>query len=1076
MYKRIQTICLVLLFTSVSTIKIEASESLNNSNSDVHKTEFKKVEFILKEQERQQNLVSPQNVVVKKTNDGYMLEVDGKPFFINGMNWDYFPVGTNFNYSLWKQSDDLIKSALDAEMSLLKNMGVNAIRMYTGVPAKWITYIYENYGIYTMLNHSFGRYGLTLKGQWTPNTNYADPVTRELLITETKSMVAEYQNTPGLLLFLLGNENNYGLFWRGAETEDIPVEDRQSTLDAGNMYKLFNDAVKEMKTISPSHPVAICNGDLLFLDIIAKECTDIDILGINVYRGPTFTDLFDRVKTEYDKPIVLTEFGTDAFNAKSNQEDQAYQAEVLVSNWKQIYANAAGMGNNGNSLGGFTFQFSDGWWKTGQTVDLDEHNSAASWSNGGYSNDFAEGENNMNEEWFGICAKGLTNERGLYELYPRAAYYALQDAHKFNPYTSTSDNTSDLFADISIADAVLKARGDKAVLESKDKGKLYMSNLQANFSTFQTGGSLTTTPETADPTTTTYPSSQGFDHMQSFNLGVTARPAPNMKANVQFNVLGNVATNPIDEIFYENRGRPLTVQTPNGPEQIASNNRIQLYRASYEWDAKDFKVTGFYRTGHYHWGYEGDFFGLYPEANYGPNIDIYNGNAPFGMEIEGKKHIKGLKVAFGPELWWGANPAVLVKYRKEVAGMDVTGIFHEDLTQRNNLQSSFAVPVPKTRRATISLGKKMEKLTFNVGGMWGGQPLNGRKFQLISDDVVYEDKIKSSDNWGGKAKLTYSSGAIRWYGLASYMGLVANGGVDQTQTFTGWRLRDIGSGNMYNALTGFTYNIGKIQIAPNFLFQKPLAGPIGPTFAAPARPRNILDDPFSVRGNRETLGGELLLTFDPTPATWMYEWDNDRMEDAKFAMSAGFVYRHLPTVQDAAIGILGNGRTTFVFPGSAPAQDLWEINTRLVSKINPEFGIIGNFYVGNGQANGADTRVINRSGVDIRTIYKKMKLTTIARFNDWGPFDYHRDFNQTFPVQLIGDWSIEIGKPDWFMLPGTKIGFRTTYRTLDDFSNRYVPTEILDISGNLVPDPTAFGFPNGNEWEFRTYVQININN
>ena len=83
MYKRIQTIFLVLLFTSVSTIKIEASESLNNSNSDVHKTEFKTVEFILKEQERQQNLVSPQNVVVKKTNDGYMLEVDGKPFFIN---------------------------------------------------------------------------------------------------------------------------------------------------------------------------------------------------------------------------------------------------------------------------------------------------------------------------------------------------------------------------------------------------------------------------------------------------------------------------------------------------------------------------------------------------------------------------------------------------------------------------------------------------------------------------------------------------------------------------------------------------------------------------------------------------------------------------------------------------------------------------------------------------------------------------------------------------------------------------------------------------------------------------------
>ena len=384
--------------------------------------------------------------------------------------------------------------------------------------------------------------------------------------------------------------------------------------------------------------------------------------------------------------------------------------------------------------------------------------------------------------------------------------------------------------------------------------------------------------------------------------------------------------------------------------------------------------------------------------------------------------------------------------------------------------------MPKTRRLTLAIGKKMEKLTFDLGGMWGGQPLNGRTFQLYEDNTVYEDKIQSSDNFGGKAKLTYSSGAMRWYGLASYMGLVANGGVDQTRTFTGWALKDIGSGNMYNALTGFTYNIGKIQIAPNFMYQKPLAGPIGPEFAAPARPRNILDDPFSVRGNRETVAGELLLTFDPTPATWMYEWDNDRMEDAKFAISADFVYRHLPTIQDAAIGILGNGRTTFVFPGSAPAQDLWEVNTRIVSKLNHNFGIIGNLYFGNGQANGSNTRTINRYGFDIRTIYKKMKLTTIVKIDDWGPFDYHRDFNLTFPLQLIGDWSLEIGKPDWFMLPGTRLGIRGTYRTLDRYSNRYSPIETLNNLGQFVPDPTAIGFTNGNEWEFRTYIQININN
>lgn len=1018
-------------------------------------------------------LIAQQKVSVITSPDGQKLVVNNKDFFINGMNWDYFPIGTNYSYSLWNQSDDFIKRALDYEMGLLKNMGVNTIRQYAGIPAKWVTYIYENYGIYTVLNHSFGRYGLTLKGRWEPNTDYSNPLVKELLLKEVKELANQYKNTPGLLMFLLGNENNYGLFWRGAETENIPVQDRKSTKDAYHLYKLFNDAAKEMKTIDANHPMAICNGDLLFLDIINKECKDVDVIGINVYRGITFTDLYQRTKKEITQPVMLSEFGTDAYNTVANKEDQEYQAKVLVSNWKEIYANAAGMGKNGNSLGGFTFQFSDGWWKTGQTLNLDEHDVTASWSNGGYTNDFVTGENNMNEEWFGICAKGKNNESGSYELYPRAAYYALKQVHQFNPYNSSKNNLS-YIDNIQVTDAMLMARADKAALQAEDKGKLYLSDLQMNFSTYNTGGSLITTPKSTEiPLTNGYPNRLGFDHMQSFNVGITAKPAPNVMANVQFNILGNVAENPIDEIFYENRGRKITVNSTNG-QVTMSPNRVQLYRASYSWDAKDFKLTGFYRTGHYHWAYEGDFFNLYQEANYGPNIDLYNGEAPFGFEFEGKKSLKGLKVAFGPELWWGANPATLVKYNRKIAKFDVSAIWHEDLVQRSNLQSSFAVPMPKTRKVALSISRKFNKFGIDLGGIWAGQPLNGRTFQLMRDNKVYQDVIKSEDNFGGKIKLTYATGAIQWYGLASYMGLVANGGFDQTRTFTGWRLKDVGSGNMYNFLSGFTYNIGKLQIAPNFMYQKPLEGPIPVDVVSPARPRNILDDPFSVRSNRETVAGELLLTYDPTPATWMYEWDNDRQEDAKFAVSAGFVYRHLPTVQDAAIGILGNGRTTFVFPGSTPAQDLWETNIRTVSKVNKNFGVIANILVGNGQANGIDKRTINRFGIDIRTIYKKIKLTTIAKFNDWGPFDYHRDFNLTFPMQLIADISTEVGKPDWYLLPSTKVGIRGTFRTLDKYSNRYSPTKILDAAGNWVPDPNAIGFPNGNEWELRTYIQFNL--
>ncbi|MBD0831833.1 glycoside hydrolase family 2 TIM barrel-domain containing protein [Aestuariibaculum sediminum] len=1020
-------------------------------------------------------------VVVEQNSEGMFLSVDGEKFMINGMNWDYFPIGTNYNYSLWKQSDNVIKGALDAEMGLLKNMGVNVIRQYTGVPPKWIKYIYENYGIYTMLNHSFGRYGLTIKGAWQAVTDYRDPATQKLLLDEVAQMAQTYNSTPGLLLFLLGNENNYGLFWAGAETEDFPDEEDQKR-EVGEkrgrpMYKLMNDAVLKMKSIDNSHPVAICNGDLLFADIIADECKDVDIIGVNMYRGKSFGDAFERVKNELNKPILFTEFGSDAFNAISNQEDQKMQAFFLVENWKEIYENAAGLGKAGNSLGGFTFQFSDGWWKYGQTKNLDVHDNNASWANGGYYLDLEPGENNMNEEWFGICAKGVTNERGLYELYPRAAYFALQEAHDLNPYVKdvTSDFVENYFKNIQLTDAVLKARGQKAALKNSSD-KIRLSNLRAEFTTYNTGGSLLTTPKDANPDENIYPNQLGFDHMQSYFIGVEGNPAPNMRAEVNVSILGHVAENPIDEIFYENRGRTYPVSTADGEIiDISDNNRVQLYNASYEWNAKHFDIRGFYRTGHYHWGYEGDFFGLYPEANYGPNLDIYNGEIS-GFEFDGKKDLDGFKAAFGSQLWWGANPAILLKYSKSLGKFDFTTIYHEDIDDIGEAVTSIAIPMPKTRRVTLAVKRKFGAFTAEIGGIWAGQPLNGREFQFTEGEpgnyTVYVDKVNSEDNWGGKAKITFQKGIFNWYAQAAAMGLVANGGGDYTKTFTGWKLKDSGSGNQTNFLTGFALTAGKWQIAPNFLWQKPIVGPMPNDVQAPGRLRNIFDDPFAVRSNRETTAGEILFSYDPTPATWMYEWDNDRAEDAKLAFNLGFVYRHHPTAQDAAIGFLKD-RTLFAFPNSAPAQDLWEAHTRIVSKVHPDLGIIANLYAGNGQANGSDDRLIKRVGGDIRLIYNKLKLTHSFKINDWGPFDYHRDFNLTYPVQLMLDLSTSLGKPEWFILPNTRVGIRGTWRSLDQYSPRYAPNVTAsDFATQPIISPV--GFDDGNEWEIRTYVHINI--
>ena len=118
---------------------------------------------------------------------------------------------------------------------------------------------------------------------------------------------------------------------------------------------------------------------------------------------------------------------------------------------------------------------------------------------------------------------------------------------------------------------------------------------------------------------------------------------------------------------------------------------------------------------------------------------------------------------------------------------------------------------------------------------------------------------------------------------------------------------------MYSEL-GFIYGVGSLQIAPNFLIQKPLEDPL-PTvdealldenevFYAGLRPRSYLDSPFAVLSNRETIGAELLLVWDPTPGTWYWMWDNLMREDATLAASLDLVYRHHPTTRDSMVGFL----------------------------------------------------------------------------------------------------------------------------------------------------------------------------
>lgn len=993
---------------------------------------------------------------------GTKVQVDGRDFMVFGMNWDYCPVGENYMYGLWAQPDDIIEAALAREMPLLKGMGVNAIRVYAGIPSRWVRYIYERYGIYTVINHPIARYGYTLDGVWMPSVDYSNPRLRAALLAEMTALVDEYRGVPGVLMWLLGNENNYGLSWTSFEIEALPAGERDAAR-ARHLYSLFGEIIRAVKTHDLDRPVAIANGDLQYIDIIAQECKGLDVFGTNVYRGISARDLFQVVHDKLGVPVMFTEFGSDAWNAREMREDQAMQARYLVGQWREIYEQSSGKGRVGNAIGGFVFQWSDGWWKFGQESRLDVHDTNASWPNGGYS-DFVEGGNNMNEEWWGICAKGQPDDRGLYDVYPRAAYYALRRAFRLDPYAPGTDLAAiqSHFAACDPALSEVEARGDRASLAADALERVRLSALRLEFETFSTGGARITTPRATEVAAAGLPSALGFDHLESFYADLEVRPNPSVMGTLSLNILGHVPLNRIDEINYENRGRTRNVLTDTTPLQLEGIERVKVYRANVSWDAPRFQLEGFYRTGHTHWGYEGDFFGLYRDAYYGSNIDIYNADAPIGIEMSGKRELAGMKVAFGPQLWWGANPAFLLKYRRNLGSLDTAVLFQEDIDKQSAVTSSNAVPPRRTRKATLQVKTRRGPVGIELGGIWAGSPRIDERFQIAEGTSgnyrILQDRVFASDALGVKGKLTVERGHWHWYAQAAYMGLVADGGPTAPITFTGWSLKDTGSGNQSNVVTGLAVNFGNFQLGPNFLWQKPLVGPIPGDVPSPGRPRNILQDPFAVRANRETVGGELLLAYDPTPATWMWAWDNDVREDARLAASLGVAIRHLPTTQDASIGILADGRTTFAFPGAPPPRDLWEARVRMVSRLRSDLRMVTHLFAGEGEPNGDDPRVVHRYGADTRLAWGSMVLASSAKWNDWGPYDYHRDFNLTFPVQLMGDLSYVLGTPRWFDFPQTRLGARAAWRTLDAHSPRYVTTP----------------GENGREWEIQTYLHVGL--
>ncbi len=368
----------------------------------------------------------PLEQIVKLPNGHYRLLVEGKPYIIKGICYAPIPIGKSHLYNF--MSDPHRPWITDGKM--MKAMGANTIRLYEpgDDPAKckeMITELYEKYGIRTILGSSLGFWDY-------PPPNYADKEFCDEVTQNVMQMVKYFKDTPGLLMWNLGNENNYSFDgrlnpWTSPKIEALHTFAAKKEARARIYYTFVNNLAKKIKKIDPNHLVSLGNGETVGLKVAGECCPDIDVLGCIVYRGKVFGNFFKEVKRKFDRPVMLTEFGCDAFNAVTNKEDQNDQAAFLKSQWEDIERNTAGGSGVGNCIGGSVFEWSDEWWKTSDS-DRDSwwvHNTEAAWGMGAYYFDAKAGKN-MNEEWFGIVALSKQLENGLNKRIPRKAYYVLR--------------------------------------------------------------------------------------------------------------------------------------------------------------------------------------------------------------------------------------------------------------------------------------------------------------------------------------------------------------------------------------------------------------------------------------------------------------------------------------------------------------------------------------------------------------------------------------------------------------------------------------------------------------------------
>jgi len=556
------------------------------------------------------------------------------------------------------------------------------------------------------------------------------------------------------------------------------------------------------------------------------------------------------------------------------------------------------------------------------------------------------------------------------------------------------------------------------------------------------------------------------------DLDFAFQPNSRLSGEFTLNILANVSDSDFEYGRFTNKGLPVTVQeieesntgTSRSNYTIEDQERIEIYdfEATYEGDS--FFLEAFYHKPRFHWPDKGDFFGLLREATDMKEMDIWNAKAPYGIEYRGKDN--GLTVVAGPEVYWGANPKVIVKYDFDLAGLDYTLIHAEDIAEREDL-SGQSTDVPKDQSRQTALYTRLnlsESFALELGGLVSGSEKVGDTYDRVEGDNndIFIDEIDDEDTLGFRAKLSSTAGGVQSYIGYNYAGLVADAG-DEYRT-NGTQLPFTSGGNKEEVEGGVLIPLGDFTIYPRFLIRENLveanpliaAGGSDTTLFPGVSPRNLDDDPFAVLGNRGVESFELMLTYDPTPATYFYDWNADLLEDAPFAFNIGLTVYDWEATD--AFQYINEFDEVATFGEGLDAEETYHLRSKFIFNPSPSLKYIVRIERGETQPAGDPTveDLIDYSAISAKVVVNKQHIFEgYYKEDTWPSYDYFRTFGLTYPSQYKLEYTY-LFDPRLGEDKSSQVGVRALYRSLDENSD---------------PDDGFDEGENGHMYEVVTYFQ-----